>query len=83
MDPRPDPRRSRPAGDLTRPIVHCALAQARVHPAFGDPDKARPELAAGRVLVAEEGYHRRDLEVAALEAALGPETGASEAPTGG
>jgi tetratricopeptide (TPR) repeat protein len=47
------------------------LEYARLHLAMGDKDKARTSLAAGRKLVKETGYGRRDGAVQELEQQLG------------
>ncbi len=43
------------------------LEYARLHLAMGDKDQARASLAAGRKIVQETGYHRRDGAVKELE----------------
>jgi hypothetical protein len=48
----------------------CRLEYARLHLARGDRDQARASLAAARKMVEEMGYHRRDGEVAELQAVL-------------
>lgn len=52
-------------------LADVHLEQARLHLAFGDPERTRPEYERARTLVAEMGYHRRDPEVSALAEALG------------
>ena len=47
------------------------LEYARLHLAMGNRDKARASLAAGRKLVDETGYHRRDAAIKELEKLLG------------
>ena len=48
----------------------CHLEYAWLHLACGDKEKARESLAQARGMVEEIGYHRRDGEVAELEAQL-------------
>ena len=43
------------------------LEYALLHQAMGDKDNARMSLAAGRKIVQETGYHRRDGAVKELE----------------
>ncbi len=47
------------------------LEYARLHLAMGDKDKVRASLAAGKAIVEETGYHRRDGAVQELEQQLG------------
>ncbi len=49
------------------------LEYARLHLAMGDKDKARASLGAGKAIVEETGYHRRDGAVQELEQQLGKE----------
>ena len=46
------------------------LEYARLYLAMGDKPKARGHLATAKEMVARMGYHRRDREVAELEAQL-------------
>ncbi len=46
------------------------LEYARLHLAKGDKDKARASLAAGKAIVEDTGYHRRDGAVKQLEQQL-------------
>jgi hypothetical protein len=48
----------------------CHLEAARLSLAQGQPDAARARLAEAKALIEDTGYHRRDGEVAELEAAL-------------
>ena len=46
------------------------LEYARLHLAMGEKPEARAHLATAREMVEDMGYHRRDGEVAELEAQL-------------
>ncbi len=50
----------------------CHLEFARLHLACGEKEQARQSLAKAKAMIEEMGYHRRDGEVAELEAELGP-----------
>ncbi len=47
------------------------LEYARLHLAMGDKDNARASLAAGKAIVEDTGYHRRDGAVKQIEDQLG------------
>jgi hypothetical protein len=51
-------------------LADVELESARLALAQGHRAKARQSLAAAREMIEEMGYHRRDPEVAELEAAL-------------
>jgi tetratricopeptide (TPR) repeat protein len=55
-------------------LTDAHLGYARLHLAEGRLDLARPHLGAARALIAETSYHRRDAELAALEATLSPDS---------
>jgi tetratricopeptide (TPR) repeat protein len=50
----------------------CHLEYARLYLARGEKEKARESLATAQGMVAEMGYHRRDVEVEELEAQFTP-----------
>lgn len=58
------------AGHMRLYLADVELETARLRLARGRRDEARAAFEAGRKLVAEMGYHRRDAAVAELEAAL-------------
>jgi tetratricopeptide (TPR) repeat protein len=57
-------------GSMRLHEADCHLEQARLSLATGDLARASASLAAGRKIVQETGYHRRDAEVAELEKQL-------------
>jgi tetratricopeptide (TPR) repeat protein len=50
----------------------CHLEYARLHLACGEQEEARQSLAQAKEMIEDMGYHRRDGEVAELEAMLRP-----------
>lgn len=58
-------------GGMKIHLTNLALEEARLALAQGDREAARPFAAEARRLIAETGYHRRDGELAEIEAALG------------
>jgi tetratricopeptide (TPR) repeat protein len=57
-------------GEMGLHQVDCHLEYARLYLATGDTDKAQEHLAIAREMMEQMGYHRRDREVAELEAML-------------
>ncbi len=49
-------------------VTDCPLGYARLALAEKKPDVARENLDAAKALIQETGYHRRDAELAELEA---------------
>ena len=57
-------------GEMGLHQTDCHLGYARLYVATGDRDRAREHLAIARERIGQMGYHRRDREVAELEAML-------------
>jgi tetratricopeptide (TPR) repeat protein len=57
-------------GEMGLHQADCHLGYARLYLARVDEDKAREHLAIARKMIKQVGYHRRDREVADLEAVL-------------
>ena len=57
-------------GEMRLHQTDCHLEWARLHLARDEPDAARDRLDKARTLVNETGYHRRDLDLAAIEQQL-------------
>jgi tetratricopeptide (TPR) repeat protein len=55
---------------MARYVADCRLELARLHRAIGDTSRARTSFREAREMIGRMGYHRRDTEVAALDAAL-------------
>jgi hypothetical protein len=57
-------------GQMRLHQADCHLEYARLHLRMGDKDNARQRLAVARTIIEATGYHRRDREVADLDAQL-------------
>ena len=57
-------------GEMGLHQADCHLEYARLYLATGDTDKAREHLVIAKEMIGQMGYHRRDREVAELEAVL-------------
>lgn len=60
-------------GEMRLPLADCYLEFARLSLATGDRNSARKALETAKTMIEEMGYHRRDGEVAEIEAQLNAE----------